>query len=121
RLVMPYGTLGNDMQPQAMVQFLVNVIDYQMNPQQAMDAPRCATFSFPRSSDPHPYTPGLCHLEARVDPSIPDAPLWMGHKLPLRPAWPKAAGSRGAIQVDQEHGVRHGAADPRGMAYAIGR
>ena len=39
--MMPYGTPGNDMQPQAMVQFLVNVIDYQMNPQQAMDAPRC--------------------------------------------------------------------------------
>jgi gamma-glutamyltranspeptidase / glutathione hydrolase len=121
RLVMPYGTPGNDMQPQAMVQFLVNVIDYQMNPQQAMDAPRCATFSFPRSSDPHPYTPGLCHLEARVDSSIPEALLRMGHKLRIWPAWSKAAGSLGAIQVDYEHGVLHGAADPRRMAYAIGR
>jgi gamma-glutamyltranspeptidase / glutathione hydrolase len=121
RLVMPYGTPGNDMQPQAMVQFLVNVIDYQMNPQQAMDAPRCATFSFPRSSDPHPYTPGLCHLEARLDPRIPEALLRMGHKLRIWPAWTKAAGSLGAIQVDHEHGVLHGAADPRRMAYAIGR
>jgi gamma-glutamyltranspeptidase/glutathione hydrolase len=121
RLFMPYGTPGNDMQPQAMVQFLVNIIDYQMNPQQAMDAPRCATFSFPRSSDPHPYTPGLCHLEARVDPGIPEALLRMGHKLRVWPAWTKAAGSLGAIQVDYEHGVLHGAADPRRMAYAIGR
>jgi gamma-glutamyltranspeptidase/glutathione hydrolase len=121
RLVMPYGTPGNDMQPQAMVQFLVNVIDYQMNPQQAADAPRCATFSFPRSSDPHPYTPGLCHLEVGVDPSIPEALLRMGHKLRVWPAWTKAAGSLGAIQVDHEHGVLHGAADPRRMAYAIGR
>ncbi len=121
RLVMPYGTPGNDMQPQAMVQFLVNVIDYQMNLQQAMDAPRCATFSFPRSSDPHPYTPGLCHLEARVDPSVPKALLRMGHKLRIWPAWTKAAGSLGAIQVDHEHGVLHGAADARRMAYAIGR
>jgi gamma-glutamyltranspeptidase/glutathione hydrolase len=121
RLFMPYGTPGNDMQPQAMVQFLVNVIDYQMNQQQAADAPRCATFSFPRSSDPHPYIPGLCHLEARVDPSIPEALLRMGHKLRVWPAWTKAAGSLGAIQVDYEHGVLHGAADPRRMAYAIGR
>ena len=74
RLVMPYGTPGNDVQPQAMVQFLVNLIDYGMNPQQAMDAPRCATFSFPRSSDPHPYTPGLAHLERRVDPSVSGGP-----------------------------------------------
>ena len=121
RLVMPYGTPGNDMQPQAMVQFLVNVIDYQMNPQQAMDAPRCATFSFPRSSDPHPYTPGLCHLEARVDPSVPEALLRMGHKLHMWPDWTKGAGSLGAIQVDHEGGVLHGAADRRRMAYAIGR
>jgi gamma-glutamyltranspeptidase / glutathione hydrolase len=121
RLVMPYGTPGNDMQPQAMVQFLVNMIDYQMNPQQAMDAPRCATFSFPRSSDPHPYTPGLCHLEARVNPGVPEALLRMGHKLRMWPDWTKAAGSLGAVQVDHEHGVLHGAADPRRMAYAIGR
>jgi gamma-glutamyltranspeptidase / glutathione hydrolase len=121
KLFMPYGTPGNDMQPQAMVQFLVNVIDYQMNPQQAADAPRCATFSFPRSSDPHPYTPGLCHLESRLDPSVPETLLRMGHKLRVWPAWTKAAGSLGAIQVDREHGVLHGAADPRRMAYAIGR
>ena len=121
RLAMPYGTPGNDMQPQAMVQFLLNVIDYGMNPQQAMDAPRCATFSFPRSSDPHPYTPGLCHLEARTPPGVPDALLRMGHNLRMWPEWAKAAGSLGTIQVDHTHGVLHGAADPRRMAYAMGR
>jgi gamma-glutamyltranspeptidase/glutathione hydrolase len=121
RLVMPYGTPGNDMQPQAMVQFLVNIIDYQMNPQQAMDAPRCATFSFPRSSDPHPYTPGLCHLEARVDRGVTEELLQMGHHLRMWPEWTKGAGSLGAIQVDHERGILHGAADRRRMAYAIGR
>lgn len=121
RLVMPYGTPGNDVQPQAMVQFLVNVIDYGMNPQQAIEAPRCTTFSFPRSSDPHPYTPGLCHLEARVDASVPEALLRMGHKLRMWPAWTKAAGSVGAVQVDHQHGVLHGTADVRRMAYAMGR
>lgn len=121
RLVMPYGTPGNDMQPQAMVQFLVNLIDYGMNPQQAIDAPRCATFSFPRSSDPHPYTPGLCHLEARIEPSIAESLLRMGHQLRMWPEWAKAAGSLGTIRVDHEHGVLHGAADPRRLAYAMGR
>ena len=93
RLVMPYGTPGNDMQPQAMMQFLVNVIDYGMNPQQASDAPRCATFSFPRSSDPHPYTPGLCHLEARLSPSVPEA-LQRWAQLACRPSG-EGAGSMG--------------------------
>jgi hypothetical protein len=45
----------------------------------------------------------------------------MGHKLRMWPDWTKAAGSLGAVQVDHEHGVLHGAADPRRMAYAIGR
>ena len=121
KLVMPYGTPGNDMQPQGMVQLLVNIIDYGMNPQQAMDAPRCATFSFPRSSDPHPYTPGLAHLESRVDESVPAALLDMGHDLRMWPAWTKTAGSLGAILVDHEEGVLHGGADPRRVAYAIGR
>jgi gamma-glutamyltranspeptidase / glutathione hydrolase len=121
RLVMPYGTPGNDMQPQGMVQFLVNLIDYGMNPQQAMDAPRCATFSFPRSSDPHPYTPGLAHLESRVDPAVPEALLKMGHDLRMWPEWTKSAGSLGAIKVDPDEGVLHGAADRRRVAYAIGR
>jgi gamma-glutamyltranspeptidase/glutathione hydrolase len=121
RLVMPYGTPGNDMQPQAMVQFLVNLIDYGMNPQQAIDAPRCATFSFPRSSDPHPYTPGLAHLEGRVDPSVPEALLRLGHKLRMWPDWSKAAGSMGTVHIDEAHGILHGAADARRVAYAIGR
>jgi hypothetical protein len=88
---------------------------------QAMGAPRCSTFSFPRSSDPHPYTPGLAHLEGRVDPSVPETLLNMGHKLRLWPEWTKAAGSLATIEVDREHGVLHGAADARRVAYAIGR
>jgi gamma-glutamyltranspeptidase/glutathione hydrolase len=121
RLFMPYGTPGNDMQPQAMVQFLVNLIDYGMNPQQAIDAPRCATFSFPRSSDPHPYSPGLAHLEGRVDAGVPEALLRLGHQLRMWPEWTKAAGSVATVQIDRAHGVLHGAADSRRVAYAIGR
>jgi gamma-glutamyltranspeptidase len=37
------------------------------------------------------------------------------------PDWSKAAGSVGAIRIDPVHGVLHGAADSRRMAYAIGR
>lgn len=121
RLLMPYGTPGNDVQPQAMVQFLVNILDYGMNPQQATEAPRCATMSFPRSSDPHPYTPGLAHLEARLEPSVSEALVRMGHQLRMWPAWSKAAGSLGAVQVDHAQGVLHGVADVRRMAYAMGR
>jgi len=121
RLLMPYGTPGNDVQPQAMVQFLLNLIDFGMDVQTAVEAPRCATYSFPRSSDPHPYSPGLANLEARGDAHVAEQLRDMGHDLRPWPAWTATAGMLCAIRVDHEQGVLHGAADPRRAAYAMGR
>lgn len=121
RLVMPYGTPGNDVQPQAMIQFLINVIDFGMDVQEAIEAPRAATYSFPRSSDPHPYTPGLARIEGRAGESVVTALQELGHDLAAWPDWTGSAGSLSAILVDHEQGVLHGAADPRRVAYAVGR
>jgi gamma-glutamyltranspeptidase / glutathione hydrolase len=121
KLLMPYGTPGNDVQPQAMLQFLINIIDFGMGAQEAIEAPRCATYSFPRSSDPHPYTPGAANIEGRVDPDVVTKLQQMGHRIEAWPAWTGTAGSLGAVLVNQENGVLHGAADPRRVAYALGR
>lgn len=121
QLLMPYGTPGNDVQPQAMLQFLINVIDFGMDVQSAIEAPRAATYSFPRSSDPHPYTPGAANIEGRVDPGIVTALRERGHHITTWPDWTGSAGSLGAIRVDHDAGVLHGGADPRRVAYALGR
>lgn len=36
----PFGIMGGYMQPQAHVQFVMNMVDWGLNPQQALDAPR---------------------------------------------------------------------------------
>lgn len=121
KLVMPYGTPGNDVQPQAMLQFLLNVIDFGMDIQAAIEAPRCATYSFPRSSDPHPYTPGSAKIESRAGIEVIDALRHLGHGIEAWPEWTGVAGTLGAIRVNHESGVLFGGADPRRVAYAIGR
>lgn len=119
--VMPYGTPGNDVQPQAMVQFLVNLLDYGMNLQQAVEAPRVATYSFPASSEPHPYRPGLARIEGRVPEAVVKDLRGRGHRLEMWPDWIGVAGSLGAVMQSQEPPILHGAADPRRTAYVIGR
>ena len=55
--IMPFGSPGNDVQPQAMLQVFLNMVVFDMTPQQAIEQPRFASSSFPGSSDPHNYTP----------------------------------------------------------------
>lgn len=116
----PYGTPGNDTQPQAMVQFLVNLLDHGMNPQEAVEAPRVASYSFPRSTHPHPYSPGLTYAESRLADSVVEELRHRGHDVELWPDLAAPAGSVCAIVRDPANGFLTGAADPRRLAYAIG-
>ena len=65
-LFMPFGTPGGDVQQQAMLQVFLNVTVFGMPPQQAIEAPRFASRSFPDSFWPHAYTPGKAEAERRI-------------------------------------------------------
>src|SRR5262249_35274366 len=119
RVVAPYGTPGGDVQPQAMVQFVVNLIDFGMDPQAAVEAPRIASYSFPDSFHPHAYHPNLVRAEARLPATVIDDLRRRGHDVQPWPAWSAAAGSLCAVVVDRVHGTLLGAADPRRVAYAL--
>jgi gamma-glutamyltranspeptidase/glutathione hydrolase len=119
-IVMAYGTPGGDVQPQAMVQFLLNVIDYGLDVMEAIEAPRMATFSFPGSSHPHGYAPGLLRVEARIPEEIREHLIKLGHRVETWPAWAPEAGALCAIRIDPQERTLAGGADPRRLAYAIG-
>jgi gamma-glutamyltranspeptidase/glutathione hydrolase len=120
RVFAPYGTPGNDVQPQAMVQLAINLIDFGMDPQAAVEAPRVASFNYPRSSHPHPYSPNLVNAESRIPSQVLQSLREMGHLVEPWPEWEPRAGSLCAVVADPDRGTLTGAADPRRLAYAIG-
>jgi gamma-glutamyltranspeptidase/glutathione hydrolase len=120
KVFMPFGSPGNDIQPQAMVQVFLNIVLWEMEPQEAVEAPRFATYSFPASSEPHAYHPGRLNIESRVDRATVEGLAALGHKVApyLDVDW--RAGAVCAIRVNPDTGLLEGAADPRRPCYALG-
>jgi gamma-glutamyltranspeptidase/glutathione hydrolase len=117
--VMPFGTPGNDVQPQAMLQVLLNLLHFGMDPQEAVEAPRVATYAFPSSSSPHDYFPGRLSLEGRIPAETRAELAAMGHGVADWPDWTSVAGCVELVRTDPQAGLIRAAADPRRPAYAI--
>ena len=118
--VMPFGTPGGDVQTQAMLQVVLNIVVRGMDPQNAIEAPRFASYSFPSSFEPHAYHPGRLNLESRIDKRTGEALGDLGHKIEWWPDWVWLAGSVCAIVADQKRGLLSGGADPRRPGYVLG-
>lgn len=120
KVLMPFGTPGGDVQTQSMVQVFLNINVFGMAPQDAIEAPRFANYSFPGSFEPHKYYPGRVYLEGRIDRKTGAELAAMGHKVHWWDDSTWLAGAVCAIYVDHKTGVRHGGADPRRPAYVLG-
>jgi gamma-glutamyltranspeptidase/glutathione hydrolase len=117
---MPIGTPGGDVQAQAILQVLLNTTVFGMNPQQAVEAPRFATYSFPDSFEPHSYSPGLLYVESRVPAQVRNGLRARGHDVM---EWPDFVWRAGAVCVqkpDRAQGAIAAGADPRRPCYAVG-
>ena len=121
QVLMPFGTPGGDVQCQSMVQLFLNVAEFGMDPQQAIEAPRVSAWSFPNSFWPHAYHPGLVGVEGRIDPSTVAELNRRGHKVEVWDDWTARMGSLSAIKVDRERGTLSAGADLRRDGYAMGR
>ena len=115
----PYAILGSpggDDQVMRTMQTLINMIDFGMNIQQAIEAPRWSSRAFPASPFPHTMYPGDMSVEARIPEATRQALIGRGHKLRVAPAW--SLGSNAGIVLDSSGGVLSAGADPRVDAYA---
>ena len=115
---MVYGTPGGETIGQTEFQMLVNVIDFHMPVQQAVEHPR-----FVLDAKPNFYKPGsdiTVTIERRVpQESLKTLEFW-GHKLAPTSDFTAATGGMQAIIIDLAKGTMLAGADPRRTGYAVG-
>ena len=121
RQAMPFGTPGGDVQTQAMLQVLLNVTRFGMSTQDAVEAPRFATHSFPDSFEPHEEFPGRLVIEGRIPDSVTRELAARGHDVERVADYTSKMAGVCAINLDVESGIMEGGADPRRMSRAMGR
>ena len=113
-----FGVMGGWNQAQAHVQFVSNVVDFGMNIQQAIDAPRYTKRTFAGCD---------VQIEDRVPPDTRAALTARGHVLTVQGAYSESMGGAQAVRRDFASGINFGASDPRkdGAAipevYAVGK
>ncbi|MFN8634906.1 MAG: gamma-glutamyltransferase [Chloroflexota bacterium] len=120
RPILALGSPGTDVQIQATLQVLLNVLAFGMELQEAIEAPRFATYSHPESFEPHTYQPGVLKVEARVPEQTLARLQGLGHTVVPWLAWQWQAGGICAVGTLPETGVLAGGAETRREAYAIG-
>lgn len=112
------STPGGDNQDQAMLQVLLNLIDFGMHSQDAVEAPRFQTEHYYSSFAGHEFTPGKLNLESRIPRAAADLLTALGHGVEVRGPW--SNGSAPTL-IKIENGVLEGGADPRRSRFIFGR
>ena len=119
--VMPFGCPGGDSQVQAMLQVFLNAFHFGMDIQEAIDAPRAVSFSFPSSFAPFRHYPGMVGVEARVPDAVLAELERRGHGIECYPDYTRVMASVEAIIAEPAPGFLRAGADPRQPAYAVVR
>ncbi|HUQ92575.1 MAG TPA: gamma-glutamyltransferase [Bryobacteraceae bacterium] len=123
--VMAWNTPGGDNQPQALLQAFLNVVEFGMNPQLALEQATVTTANFHGSNYPQAVGDRLTLPEV-LAAKIGDALRAKGHKLEVtkmqRPysQQPSGAGAVKMIWIDPRSGVMFGAVSPAKDDYAMG-
>jgi gamma-glutamyltranspeptidase/glutathione hydrolase len=120
-LVMTFGTPEGDQQPQALTQVFLNRFVFDMDIQEAIDAPRFRSRSFPDSFSPHEYEPGVVDLEKSLHESVGADLEAMGYRTEVVDDWHHEMGAVCAIVRDRPAAGLTAGADPRQESWADGR
>ena len=105
-----FGIMGGWNQSQAHAQFVANLVDFKMNIQAALEAPRFSKRTF-----------GGCDvdIEGRIPQAVRNELTAKGHKIEGRGAFSSVVGGGQAVLRDFATGVNYGASDPRKDGQAV--
>jgi gamma-glutamyltranspeptidase/glutathione hydrolase len=102
------------------LQVFLNLVDFGMDLQAAVDAPSVHTTHFPSSFYPHPAYPGRVHLEGRIAPEVRAPLAALGHEVRVDGDW--SHGQPTVVAFDPATGIVAGAATARSLLpYVMGR
>lgn len=105
KAVMPFGVMGGGYQPFGHVHLLTSMLDFGMDPQAALDAPRVF------------HDAGILEAERGIPAAAIEGLRQRGHRVEI-PHEPHGGGQ--AIWIDWHKGTLTGASDPRKDGCALG-
>jgi gamma-glutamyltranspeptidase / glutathione hydrolase len=113
QLYSSFGVMGGFMQPQGHVQVISNMVDFGMNPQQALDQPRfCINDG---------TSGGKVNLEEGIPINVMSQLSSLGHDIIPTSGYARSVFGRGQIiNRDNKSGVLVGGSDPRADGLALG-
>jgi gamma-glutamyltranspeptidase/glutathione hydrolase len=113
-----FSTPGGDSQDQTLLQVFLNVVEFGMNPQEAVEAPRFNSEAMYSSFDEHGDQPLTLDLEKRFEEAVLNGLRARGHKLVVGGEWSNPTAPT-IVEYDPVTGVIQAGADIRGYRYAL--
>lgn len=111
-----FAVQGGDSQDQNLLQFFLNVVEFEMNVQEAAEAANFNSYQMQSSFGAHEIKPGAITLRE-------DTPSWIRSELKkkgyLMDFWPRTSGPINAIWFDWKHGTLWGGSSNYGEDYGI--
>jgi gamma-glutamyltranspeptidase/glutathione hydrolase len=111
-----FSTPGGDNQDQSLIQLFLDVVEFGMNAQAAVEAPRLQTRHLVSSFDNHAWVRGDLLLDERIPQSVMQDLAARGHRVGIRSRW--ASGAAPVMVRVLPDGVIEAGADPYGYRVA---
>jgi len=115
--LMAFGVQGGDSQDQNLLQFFLNMTEFGMNVQQAVEAANFNSYQMKSAFGKHEKIPGKLLIRTSTPDVVRKALIKKGYVLEFNP---RTSGPITAIYFDWEHGSMWGGASNHGDDYGIG-